>query len=204
MFKKKLLQIVHDKLFLPTALYVVMDLILLSFIVYLSFTIYDKYQEVVTIETEIVDLKLSADLVRGNKDLVQENIEQYNELLDALIPSEETYFQIIAALDQLENETGAVIQSYSIDLQETTEKKLSLALTVGGDEKSIQNLLERYVYGSGRLMTNQSVSLSFTELSTFSFDINLIHLPKADFILPEVVILQEEDILLLNQIEKEI
>ncbi len=204
MFKKKLINLIKSKLFLPTALYIVIDIILLVFTIFIFFTCYDRYSEIKLREVEIADLKLSADLIKGNKDLMQENVEYYNELLDKLIPNEENYFQVISALDRLENKTGAVIHSYSINLNETTEKKLSLSLTVGGDEDSVADLLERYLYSSGRLITNEEVMLSFDNLSSFSFDINMIHIPKEDVILPDVVIIKEDDILLLERIGREL
>ena len=125
-------------------------------------------------------------------------------LLDKLIPNEENYFQVISALNRLENQTGAIIHSYSINLNETTEKKLSLLLTVGGDEESIADLLERYLYSSGRLITNGEVTVSFDNLSSFSFAVNMIHIPKEDVILPDVVIIKEDDILLLEKIGREL
>src|SRR3989344_2958435 len=204
MLKKKLINLIKSKLFLPTALYVVIDIVLLVFIIFIFFTCYDRYFEIKSREVEIEDLKLSADLIKGNKDLMQENVEYYNELLDKLIPHEENYFQVISALNRLENETGAIIHSYSINLNETTEKKLSLLLTVGGDEESIADLLERYLYSSGRLITNGEVTVSFDNLSSFSFAINMIHIPKEDVILPDVVIIKEDDILLLEKIGREL
>lgn len=202
MFKSTLLKIIKSKLFLPTALYVVMDIILITFTVFLCIATYQKYQEVKKIELEITDLKVSVDLIKGNKDLVKENVSFYNELLDKMIPNEETYFQVISALDKLEDETGVIIYSYSIDLKQTTENKLSLSLTLGGDTKNVQDMLQRYVYSSGRLITNQKVDLDFTSLENFQFDINMIHLPKAEYILPDVVILEESDIDLLDNIAR--
>ena len=204
MLKKKLINLIKRKLFLPTALYVVIDIILLAFTIFIFFTCYDRHFEIKSREVEIEDLKLSADLIKGNKDLMQENVEYYNELLDKLIPNEENYFQVISALNRLENQTGAIIHSYSINLNETTEKKLSLSLTVGGDEDSVADLLERYLYSSGRLITNQEVTLSFDNLSSFSFAVNMIHIPKEDVILPDVVIIKEDDILLLEKIGREL
>ena len=46
--------------------------------------------------------------------------------------------------------------------------------------------------------------LSFDNLSSFSFDINMIHIPKEDVILPDVVIIKEDDILLLERIGREL
>lgn len=204
MLKKKLITLIKSQLFIPTTLYVLIDLVLLAFTIFIFLACYDRYLEIKSMEIEIEDLKLSTDLIKGNKDLVQENVENYNQLLDQLIPSEETYFQVISALNRLENKTGAVIHSYSINLNETTEKKLSLALTVGGDEDSVADLLERYLYSSGRLITNQEITLSFENLSSFSFAINMIHIPKEDYVLPDVVILKEDDILLLEKIGREL
>jgi hypothetical protein len=204
MLKKKLINLIKSKLFLPTALYVVVDIVLLAFSIFILSACYARYLEVTSIKAEIQDLKISADLIKGNKDLVQENIEYYNKLLDQLIPSDETYFNVISALDRLESVTGAVIHSYSINLNETTEKKLSLSLTVGGDIESVQNLLERYLYSSSRLITNQEFSIEFENLTSFEFHITMIHLPKEDLVLPDAVIITDEDVLLLEKIGQEI
>lgn len=126
---------------------------------YIGNNLYQKYLTLQTEKDEISTLQSRIELARNNKEIFDGRIDEYNELLEKLIPDEESYFSVITALDALANRTGVTISSYSINLKSTTEEKLTLILTVEGDQDSLNNLLADYLFTSGRLITNEESSI---------------------------------------------
>ncbi len=163
--------------FLPIALFLVMDIVLLGFIIYLGLNTWNLYNDLEIKKSELESTKQAATLIKNNKALLEENIETYNEILNELIPNEESYFKVIAAFEKLGAKTGVNIQSYSINLDDTTEEKLSLELTVSGTRENVEQLLRDYKYVSGRLITNEEMTVTFEDGAATSFTVNLIHRP---------------------------
>ena len=169
------LKLLISKKYISVVLFIALDIVFLIFISYLGYKIYGVYSETQALNAEIDQLKSSSLLIKNNKDLLEDNIGQYNTALDSIIPDTETYFQVISAFEQLEAKTGVNIESYSINLPETTEDKMSLSLTITGTKESIETLFEKYHYFGGRLMTNEKLEFTPEGLDSMTFLVNLYH-----------------------------
>jgi len=169
------LKLLISKKYISVVLFIVLDIVFLVFISFLGYKIYGVYSEIQTLKTEIDQLRSSSLLIKNNKDLLEDNIGEYNTVLDSIIPDTETYFQVISAFEQLEAKTGVNIESYSINLPETTEDKMSLSLTITGTKESIETLFENYHYFGGRLMTNEKLEFNPEGLDSMTFLVNLFH-----------------------------
>jgi len=171
----KIKPIIRHRSFFPTAIIVLIDCVLLASLVFAGYLTFNKYSALETAQMELAPQKETATLIQNNKALLSRSIESHNALLNSLIPNEETYFIVIAALEKLAAETGVTIESYNINLSETTEEKLSLELAVYGNTQAIDSLIRTYRFASGRLMTNEGISLNFDEQGEIGFSINLYH-----------------------------
>ncbi len=80
-------------------------------------------------------------------------------MLNQLIPNNEDYFSIIYTLDNLSKETGFIINSYTINLDQSTANKLDLTITGSGDTSSFVKFLEDYNYQGGRFITSDQIKL---------------------------------------------
>ncbi len=183
--------------FLPIALFLVMDIVLLGFIIYLGLNAWNLYNELELKKSDLEATKQTANLIKNNKALLEENIGTYNEILNELIPDEESYFKVIAAFERLGVETGVNIQSYSINLDDTTEEKLSLELTVSGTRESVEQMFKDYNFVSGRLITNEEMMVTFEDGASTTFTVNLIHRPfvSSDSQTTETITQQDVDFL---------
>jgi len=163
--------------FLPIALFLVMDIFLVGFTIYLGLNAWNLYSELELKKSDLENTKQQAALIKNNKILLEDNIETYNEILAELIPNDESYFKVIAAFEKLGVKTGVNIQSYSINLDDTTEEKLSLELTVSGTREDVEQMFRDYNFVSGRLITNEEMTVSFEDGASTTFTVNLIHKP---------------------------
>ena len=120
--------------------------------------LYGDYNALQTRSQEIEDARTSVRLIQNNKTLVSQNIDEYNKILEKVIPDKESYFLVITALEQLAARTGVRVVSYSIDLTSTTEEKLTLEVEIVGDLASIENFMKEYHFAGGRLITNERLS----------------------------------------------
>jgi hypothetical protein len=154
---------------------IVFCLLLLGGSLYLGFQAYDNFTQYDAVNTELNTARDNANLIRNNEQILSANIDSYNELLGNLIPDQESYFQVILALENLATKTGVNITSYSIDLTSTTENKLTLQVDIEGTEESLENLLKEYMFISGRLLTNENVTISKKDDGKMKFSINFYH-----------------------------
>jgi len=172
---KQIKPIIRHRSFIPTFIVLVLDFLLVCSLIFAGYATYQKFTAYEQLKLEIIPQKETATLIQNNKALLSRSIESYNELLNRLVPNEETYFIVIAALEKLASETGVTIGSYNINLSETTEEKLSLELSVYGNPENIETLIREYNYAGGRLMTNEGIQLTFDEQGQIGFSVNVFH-----------------------------
>lgn len=197
-FKKKYISLI---------LFISLDAIFLIFVVFLGFKIYGIYKQTVVLKQEIEQMKNATKLIQNNKDLLQDNISDYNATLDKLVPDTETYFQVISAFEQLESRLGVSIDSYSINLSETTEEKMSLTLTIKGTRENIESFLTNYNYFGGRLMTSEDFSYSAGSSESITFNINLFHSLAGGPVAgssPSDAVISKEDIAFIEEIQEKL
>lgn len=165
------------------------------------------YEETKEISQSIDLLKANSTLIKNNKELLLDDISNYNNLLDKLIPNSETYFQVISSLEQLENRNGINVVSYSINLPDTTDEKMSLGLTIRGSEDAILSLYENYAFSGGRLMTSETYMRTSSVEGETTFLINLFHTNKSQMSTTNEVSntsISKDDVDLLEMIRKKI
>jgi len=170
----KIKTILKDKRYVSLISFLVADLALIGLLIFIGFKIFASYTDFNSIKSSNEGLKSQVDLITKNKALLATNISRYNLILDDLIPDKETYFQVIAALEKLQTNTGVLIDSYSINLESTTEDKLSLALSISGSRENLNKLYKDHKFVSRRLITNESMSANFDE-TDLTYDVNLYH-----------------------------
>lgn len=187
--------------FLPIALFIVMDFVLLGFIIYLGLNAWNLYNDLELKKSNLEGTKQTANLIKNNKALLEENIDKYNDMLNQLIPDEESYFKVIAAFEQLGAKTGVNIESYSINLDDTTEEKLSLELTVSGTRENVEQMFRDYNFVSGRLITNEKMMVSFDDGASTTFTVNLIHRPFVSSDSQTTETITQEDVDFLEEIQ---
>lgn len=166
--------------FYPSFVLLGANIVLLVIAIFISVKAYDQYVYSSQIQTDIDKTKSDINLIRNNQSLLSERIDEYNKLLEKLIPDEETYFSVISALDLLESRTGVTIASYTINLQSTTEEKLALQVSVVGEKEAVDKFLDEYMYVGGRLLTSESIIIGGDVETTYSFILNFYHKPYAD------------------------
>jgi len=104
---------------------------------------------------EIESLKIKTQLINYKEEIKKENIDinKVNQLLFQLIPDNEDYFSVIFALEKLSEQTGFIIFSYSVDINQSTKNRLNLVIEGFGSKESFFNFLNSYRYRGGRLLT---------------------------------------------------
>jgi len=201
---KQLFSTIFDKRYTSTILLIAVDVFLIITVGYVGYKLYGYYGQITQIRSEIEVLKNQSLLIKNNKDVLQDSIEEYNALLDKLIPDEESYFQVIAALDQMEQKTGVDISSYSINLEDTTNERMSLSLTVNGSSDALYAFLQKYRYESGRLITNDSVTYTTEPGEPLNFVIHLFHNAYSGSSIESSNVVQKEDVDALEEIRQKL
>ncbi|PIQ73736.1 hypothetical protein COV58_00845 [Candidatus Roizmanbacteria bacterium CG11_big_fil_rev_8_21_14_0_20_36_8] len=195
--------LLSKKLIIPILLFGIIDVFLLAVLIYFSFKTFGVQTEYVSSLANIESIKSSVLLIKNNKKLLNKELKVYIDLLDNLIPDTESYFRVIDALEQLEKAHNVNVESYSINLQQTTEEKMSLELAIQGSKEDIESLIGSYQFISGRLITNDALNINLKESNSISFPISLYHKKYENVESEETVIISKEDIDFLDQILSE-
>lgn len=179
MNQAELLAILRHRTFPALLTVILVDVAIAGIIAFVVWKSIGAFQELETRTLELDAHRSQALLIRNNRALLEGKIDDYNKLLLELIPSEETYFSVIATLERLAANTGVSIASYSINLQDTSEDKMTLSLAIFADEAGRDRFIRDYRYASGRLLISDSFDLSLNE-SSFTFSITMMHRPQSD------------------------
>ena len=172
---KNYLELLKNKTVVSTTVVAVLFVVALIAAIVIGFRLYGDYNALQTKNQEIEDARTSVSLIQNNKTLVSQNIDEYNKILEKLIPDKESYFLVITALEQLAARTGIRVISYTIDLSSTTEEKLTLEVEIEGDLAGIENFMKEYRFTGGRLITNEKLSLSLEDMQNITFSLNFFH-----------------------------
>lgn len=151
------------RLLKENSLYIVTLILLSGLILFFIATNLPKLatnqQEIQTLSQEVNKLKTKANLINSlSTDAAQ--LEEEVKFINALIPSEEDYFSIIYALEQLSIKTGFIITSYTVNMKNSNINKLQLSVTGTGDREAFMKFLKQYNFGGGRLITSDQIELS--------------------------------------------
>ncbi len=191
------------KVIYPVIILIIIDIAIIFGILTIGNNLYLKYLNLQDEKDDVSKLRSRVVLVRNNKEIFNGRVDEYNNILTKLIPDEESYFSVISALETLAARTGVTITSYTINLKETTEEKLTLSLSISGESQAITKLLREYMYSSGRLLTNDETSISITEQGNLSISFNFFHKEFKDAVSPATVI-TEKDIEFINEVSSKL
>ena len=172
---KRFSELFQNKVAVSTFVVVILLITTLTVAIVIGLRLYGDYTTLQLRSQEIEDARTSVRLIQNNKTLVSQNIDEYNKILEKVIPDNESYFLVITSLEQLAARTGVRVVSYSIDLTSTTMEKLTLEVVIEGNLASIENFMKEYQFAGGRLITNERLSLNLKDLQNITFSLNFFH-----------------------------
>lgn len=160
-------------------LYLISFLLLNSILIFMLFFYLGKYnknsEKVNILVTDINELNKKKELLDFKNEAIKNEVDldYVNSVLTMLIPSQEDYFSIIAALEKLSLETGFLITSYTINIQKSSEEKLSLVIEGQGDPDAFLRFLQEYNFSGGRLITIDKINFSQEDFSGSKINISV-------------------------------
>ena len=134
-----------------------------------------SFQEYTQLETEVTQLQAKVDLVNENRKIDPFELDRLTVILSQLIPDSEDSFLVISTLERLSSQTGFSLERYTVNIPSSTDEKLSLTIDGSGDSESFLKLLSTYQYGGGRLVTNEELEFSPTNLRSVRLTLNFYH-----------------------------
>jgi cell division protein FtsB len=176
-------------------------LIVLGILVAITLRIYMADQEEMNaLSTEVTKLKNKVTILRNNKTLAQEEINEYNKMLTQLIPDKEDFFSVVYALEELSLKTGFQVTGYSVNITQSSREKYALTVQGDGDPNSFLEFLKNYQFAGGRLITNEKIEFTNEEVGKIKLSLNFYSksIPtKADV----VVQISQKDLQLMEEIK---
>lgn len=119
-----------------------------------------KYQKTVyALYFEINSLKDRLNTLNASN-FTNSDLKKYLLFLNKLIPNSEDYFSIIYALEEISKKTNFIINSYDVNLKQSTASKLKLTISGIGDKTAFMNFLKSYSFVGGRLITSDKIELN--------------------------------------------
>lgn len=120
---------------------------------------YNKQRELLDFKNQVIKNEVDLDYI--------------NQILTQLIPSQEDYFSIVAALEKLSLETNFIISAYNINIDKSNNEKLSLVIEGQGDPTAFLKFLQEYNYTGGRLITIDQINFSQTDFTGSKINISV-------------------------------
>ena len=175
--------------------------LLLIFCIVAANEYFSSQEKLAALKTEVDTLKAQSVTLTNNKQLVANNLDDYNLLLSHLIPDTEDFFSITLALERLSALSGFNILRYNIVLSSSTREKLSLTIEGDGNADSFLTFLENYQFAGGRLVTNEKLEFSTNSLGKIKLALNF-YTKKNPTVTGTMAKLTPEDIKTLTTIKE--
>ena len=160
------------------AVYIAADILfLLLTIIIVSLSISKNIQDADKISGLNADIKNLQDKSNTLNSVLAgtQNLDEDIKLLKTLIPDSEDYFSIIYALDKISQQTGFIITSYTVNLRQSNNDQLQIAITGTGDNNAFINFLKNYNFSGGRLITSDKIELSPQMSGTIKINVAFYH-----------------------------
>jgi hypothetical protein len=178
----------------------------LFFIIFILITmitkIFNNNERIKALKEEIENLKKKQLVIRTQID--EKKLEDYIKFLDTLIPQQEDYFSIIAALEKISQTTGFIITSYQVNLSGHQPGMTKITVIGQGNKDTFFNFLKNYNFDSGRLITAEDITLS--EVSQNASQLQLTFYNQGNKKLTSTALLSQHDLnnlpAYLSKIEK--
>lgn len=123
-------------------------------------TYFQNSEKINTLNEELQEINSKKNALSFLSSTPSKNIDEYYNIVSSLIPEAENYFTIIYALNNLSELTNFNITSYSLNLKESTENKISIEVSGIGNQNEFLNFLKEYNVGGGRLITAEEITLN--------------------------------------------
>ncbi len=135
-------------------------------------TYFQNVEKIKTLDEELQEINSKKNALSFLSNAPSKNIDEYYNIVSALIPEAENYFTIIYTLNNLAELTNFNITSYSLNLKESTANKISIEVTGVGNQSEFLNFLREYNLGGGRLITAEEITLNAEEFSGITLRLN--------------------------------
>lgn len=189
---------------LPSFIAAIVLVILIILIVRSYNTYQDDKSQTEILNNDIQQLDARMKISKANKELGGNKINEYNRLLNQLIPESEDFFSIIYAFEQIAKKTGFNVTNYTIKLSSSTKEKYALTVQGTGDMNSFLTFLKKYHFGSGRLITNESIDfLPNTGVRTVILSLNFYN-KKTSLGKESINAILPADVRLMDQIKDKV
>ena len=131
-------------------------------------------QKINSTHSEVSLLRKKTEFINYKQDILNEGIdlEEVNKVLTKLIPTQEDFFSVIYALEEISKKTNFVITGYSLNLSASTNDKLALTITGRGSNDNFFDFLKDYRYIGGRLITIDKIDYKTTGFTQIKLNIN--------------------------------
>jgi uncharacterized protein YqfB (UPF0267 family) len=131
-------------------------------------------QKKINLNKEIFNLETKKNLILNAINLKNESLplDELNKIMNTLIPNEEDYFSIIFALEKISQQTGFIITNYTVNIQKSTPKRLSLKISGIGQRDTFFNFIKNYQFGGNRLITLDDIRFSEETLNQTEINLN--------------------------------
>jgi hypothetical protein len=193
--------LINSKGFFPTLFLILINFLIIGVIIYGVFYVNNLRLELDNLNLRLEETKQLALLVKNNKDLLEDKVSTFNEALDQLIPSQESYFQIISALERLSINTGLKLDDYTINIQDTTSEKISFSMITEGTVSQIQNFFKTYNFASGRLIISEKMTLTQNDQNqSLSFDLSMFNAAYDIGQVTDIPAIKEEDVKMMEEV----
>jgi hypothetical protein len=193
--------LINSKGFFPTLFLILINFLIIGVIIYGVFYVNNLRLELDNLNLRLEETKQLALLVKNNKDLLEDKVSTFNEALDQLIPSQESYFQIISALERLSINTGLKLDDYTINIQDTTSEKISFSMITEGTVSQIQNFFKTYNFASGRLIISEKMTLTQNDQNqSLSFDLSMFNAAYDIGQVTDIPAVKEEDVKMMEEV----
>lgn len=133
------------------------------FVIYLNIWQYSENSvKIAALDSEIADYNKKKLLLDFKNQVVDTEIDldSANQALAQLIPAEEDYFSVLAALEKLSTQSKFIITYYNIIISKSTANKLAIMIEGEGNPNTFLEFLKEYNFAGGRLVTIDRIDFS--------------------------------------------
>ncbi len=177
-------------------------IVMLFFLVSFSYNLHSgENDRLNSLRTELDQLRSKVTIIKTNKSLIKENLDEYNKLLAKLIPDKEDFFSILYALEELSIQTGFQITNYNLSLASQGDK-YRIVVACAGNTDTFMKFLKDYNFAGGRLVTNEKIEFT-SEEGTVRLALNF-YSKKIPTSLEAIAKVSEKDLRLMEQIHSKV
>lgn len=140
-----------------------------------SHSVFAKRDEADKLQTTVADLETQEKILHKNNSLSENDVDTFNKVSSELVPSEESYFSLISAIEEISTKSGFELSDYNIDIQKDDKNKVSISVKGDGNIENFLKFLEVYNFSGGRLVTVEEFNVPLEEGESYDIVLNFYH-----------------------------